>query len=55
MIDEELILMVPNIHPDRGKKGAPIPQKAFIPSAFPLTMQEALDAMAAGLVQRVVS
>jgi hypothetical protein len=42
MIDEELILIVPTIHPHRGKKGAPIVERAFIPNAFPLTMQEAL-------------
>src|ERR1700680_2906342 len=51
MIDEELILIVPTIHPHRGKKGAPIVERAFIPNAFPLTMQGSLGATAAGLVR----
>jgi hypothetical protein len=46
MIDEELILIVPTIHPHRGKKGAPIVERAFIPNAFPLTMQGSLGALA---------
>jgi hypothetical protein len=41
MIDEEIIRIVWTIHPDRGKKAARIPGRAFNPNAFPLTMHEA--------------
>ena len=54
MIDEQLITIVPIIHPDRGKKGAPRAPRAFIPDTLALTMRDD-NALGAGAIQSVRS